>query len=36
MEMGMENTEREAIWQERIESWRASGLSLRAFALREG
>jgi hypothetical protein len=36
MEMGMENIEREAIWQERIESWRTSGLSQRAFALREG
>lgn len=32
----MANTEREAIWQERVEHWRASGLSQRAFALQEG
>jgi len=30
------NTEREAVWQERVEHWRASGLSQRAFALQEG
>jgi hypothetical protein len=32
----MVNTEREAIWQERVAQWRASGLSQRAFAMREG
>jgi len=32
----MVNTEREAVWQERVEHWRASGLSQRAFALQEG
>ncbi|WP_377701207.1 IS66 family insertion sequence element accessory protein TnpA [Pseudoduganella sp. UC29_71] len=32
----MVNTEREAVWQERVAHWRASGLSQRAFALREG
>lgn len=32
----MVNTEREALWQERVERWRASGLSQRAFALQEG
>jgi len=32
----MVNTEREAVWQERVEHWRASGLSRRAFALQEG
>jgi hypothetical protein len=32
----MVNTEREAIWKERVEQWRASGLSQRAFAIREG
>ncbi|SHN45030.1 hypothetical protein SAMN05192549_1361 [Duganella sacchari] len=32
----MANTEREALWQERVERWRASGLSQRAFALQEG
>ncbi len=32
----MANIEREALWQERIERWRASGLSQRAFALQEG
>lgn len=32
----MVNIEREAVWQERVEHWRASGLSQRAFALQEG
>lgn len=32
----MVSTEREALWQERIEKWRASGLSQRAFATQEG
>ena len=32
----MVNTERKAIWQERVGHWRASGLSQRAFALQEG
>jgi hypothetical protein len=32
----MVNTEREAIWQERAERWRTSGLSQRAFAIQEG
>lgn len=32
----MVNTEREAIWCERVEQWRTSGLSQRAFAIREG
>lgn len=32
----MANTEREELWQERIERWRTSGLSQRAFALQEG
>jgi len=32
----MVNTERKAIWQERVEHWRASCLSQRAFALQEG
>lgn len=32
----MVNTEREAMWCERVEHWRASGLSQRAFAIREG
>ena len=32
----MVNTERETIWLERVERWRASGLSQRAFALQEG
>lgn len=32
----MVNTERKAVWQERVEHWRASGLSQRAFALQEG
>ena len=32
----MVNTEREAIWCERVKHWRASGLSQRAFAIREG
>lgn len=32
----MANIEREALWQGRIERWRASGLSQRAFALQEG
>ncbi len=31
----MVNTEREAVWQGRVEHWRASGLSQRAFALQE-
>jgi hypothetical protein len=30
------NQEREAIWRERIEQWRASGLSQRGFALKNG
>ncbi|MBV6325457.1 IS66 family insertion sequence element accessory protein TnpA [Duganella violaceipulchra] len=32
----MVNTERKTIWQGRVERWRASGLSQRAFALQEG
>ena len=32
----MANIEREALWQERVERWRLSGLSQRAFALQEG
>lgn len=32
----MTNTEREALWQERVDRWRASGLTKRAFALQEG
>lgn len=32
----MANTEREVLWKERVERWRASGLSQRAFALQEG
>lgn len=30
------NGEREALWRERIEQWRSSGLSQRAFALQQG
>lgn len=32
----MGNSEQEQIWQERIERWKASGLSQRAFAQQEG
>lgn len=32
----MDNISREALWQERVSQWRASGLSQRAFALRQG
>jgi len=32
----MENTEREALWQERVARWRNSSKSQRAFALEEG
>lgn len=32
----MVNTECDAVWQERVERWRASRLSRSAFALREG
>jgi hypothetical protein len=32
----MVNIEREAIWKERVERWRASGFSQRAFAMQEG
>ncbi|MBW3512073.1 hypothetical protein [Janthinobacterium sp. NKUCC06_STL] len=32
----MENLTRKALWQERVGQWRDSGLSQRAFALREG
>lgn len=32
----MGNTEREALWQERVARWRKSGKSQRAFALEEG
>lgn len=30
------NTERETLWQARVEQWRASGLSQRAFARQHG
>lgn len=30
------NGEREALWRERVEQWRASGLSQRGFALAHG
>ena len=32
----MANGEREQLWQERIDQWRSSGLSQRAFALQHG
>ena len=32
----MANGEREQLWKERIEQWRSSGLSQRAFAMRHG
>jgi hypothetical protein len=32
----MANTEREALWQERVSQWRLSGQSQRAFALDQG
>jgi hypothetical protein len=31
-----DNKQREALWRERVELWRASGLSQRAFALKHG
>jgi hypothetical protein len=36
MEIWMPNTEREALWKERVAQWRASGQSQRAFALNQG
>jgi hypothetical protein len=32
----MDNINRTALWQERVNRWRESGLSQRRFALREG
>ena len=32
----MANGEREQLWQERIEQWRSSGLSQRAFSMQHG
>lgn len=32
----MANGEREQLWKERIEQWRSSGLSQRAFAMQHG
>jgi hypothetical protein len=32
----MKFVEREALWQERVQRWRGSGLSQRAFALKHG
>lgn len=32
----MKFVEREALWQERVQQWRGSGLSQRAFALKHG
>jgi hypothetical protein len=32
----MANTEREALWQERVAQWRQSGQSQRAFAVNQG
>jgi hypothetical protein len=32
----MKAIEREALWQERVQQWRSSGLSQRAFALQQG
>lgn len=32
----VDNSEREALWRERVEQWRASGLSQRGFALKHG
>ena len=32
----MKSVEREALWQERVQEWRGSGLSQRAFALKHG
>ena len=32
----MVNIEREAVWEERVVRWQASGLSQRAFAMQEG
>jgi hypothetical protein len=32
LEIKMANSEREAVWEERVAQWRSSGLSQRAFA----
>ncbi len=32
----MKNLEREAVWLERVQQWRSSGLSQRAYALQHG
>ena len=32
----MKNTEREAMWRERLTQWRASGLPRRAYAIAQG
>lgn len=32
----MDSINRTALWQERVNQWRASGLSQRAYALRQG
>lgn len=32
----MKSVEREALWQERVQEWRGSGLSQRVFALKHG
>ena len=32
----MANKEREQLWQQRVAQWQASGLSLRAYAMKEG
>lgn len=32
----MRNAERERVWQERVAQWRVSGLSQRAYAIKQG